>query len=293
MVRKQRIAFGVCLYTALGLGLVACQTAANPSSVAQVKASPSPAVMASQTPEAMASAQPSASPSAAPSAQTSENLEAQLGFKFVSVPAGSFAMGDSKEGPVHQVTFTQGFQLQSTELTQAQWQAVMGTNPSYTKGDNLPVESVSWNDSQSFLTQLNAKTQGGYRLPTEAEWEYAARAGSTTAYACGDEESCLAEMAWYIPNAKDMPHPVGQLKANAWGLYDMHGNISEWVQDLYAPYTEGAQSNPTGPEKGDYRIQRGGHWGTYADRCRSASRQYGDPGGSDRNLGFRLARSLP
>ncbi|PIQ28046.1 formylglycine-generating enzyme family protein [bacterium (Candidatus Blackallbacteria) CG17_big_fil_post_rev_8_21_14_2_50_48_46] len=293
MSQKKQFSLRVGLGALLSLSLLACQTAANPSSSVPVNASASPAVRASQEPVSRPSSLPSASPSAAEPVESSEKLEAQLGFKFVSVPAGSFAMGDSKDGPVHQVTLSQGFQLQNTELTQAQWQAVMGTNPSFSKGDNLPVESVSWNDIQSFLTQLNAKTQGGYRLPTEAEWEYASRAGSTTAYACGEDESCLAEMAWYIPNAKEMSHPVGQLKPNAWGLYDMHGNISEWVQDRYAPYTEGAQTQPMGPEKGDYRIQRGGHWGTYADRCRSASRQYGDPGGSDRNLGFRLARSLP
>ena len=138
--------------------------------------------------------------------------------------------GGSREQSAHRIEISQAFYLGKYEVTQAQWKDVMGKNPSGFKGDNRPVEEVSWEDVQEFIRRLNAREQGvTYRLPTEAEWEYAARAGSTTAYSFGDDTLQLGEYAWYWENADGTTHPVGQLKPNAWGLYDMHGNVWEWV----------------------------------------------------------------
>ena len=195
----------------------------------------------------------------------------------------------------HQVTLTKGFYMQTTEVTQGQWQAVMGNNPSGFKGDNLPVETVSWNDAQEFIQKLNSKGEGTYRLPTEAEWEYAARASSTTKYACGDSESCLSDMAWYSENSGSTTHPVGQKQANAWGLYDMHGNVEEWVQDKYGYYSSGAVSDPVsdpvGASSRSNRVVRDGGWIVRARYCRSANRSGNVPSHSYGVLGFRVLRS--
>jgi formylglycine-generating enzyme required for sulfatase activity len=166
----------------------------------------------------------------------------------------------------------------------------MGNNPSKFKGDpNRPVESVSWDDVQEFLRRLNAK-EGGYRLPTEAEWEYAARAGSTTAYSFGDGESQLGQYAWYDGNASNTTHPVGRLQPNAWGLYDMHGNVWEWVQDWYESYASDTVRDPTGPLSGSYRVIRGCGWGISARNCRSANRRNVAPDHRSGGLGLRLLR---
>jgi formylglycine-generating enzyme required for sulfatase activity len=161
---------------------------------------------------------------------------------FVQIPAGDFDMGSpsneegrwDNEGPVHQVNISKAFYMSKYEVTQKQWRDVMGSSPSYFKGDDLPVESVSWNDVQDFIKKLNEKEGGNkYRLPSEAEWEYAARAGTATRYSFGDDESKLGDYAWYMVNSGDKTHDVGQKKPNPWGLYDMHGNVWEWVQDIY------------------------------------------------------------
>lgn len=225
-----------------------------------------------------------------------------LGMKFIKINPGTFSMGSpaSESGrdgdeTQHQVTLTQAYYLQSTEVTQWQWEAVMGDNPSHfnKNNPNLPVDRVSWEDVQSFITKLNALKEGTYRLPTEAEWEYAARAGSKTAYACGDSESCLANMGWYGENSNRETQPVGQKQANAWGLYDMHGNVWEWVNDWYLEdyYERSPARDPQGPSAGSNRVARGGGWDAYASYARSA---YRDGGSSDNrytgDIGFRLVR---
>jgi formylglycine-generating enzyme required for sulfatase activity len=221
----------------------------------------------------------------------------KAGMTFVNVPAGTFMMGspDSEgrryvdEGPQHQVTISKSFELQTTEVTQAQWQAVMGSNPSNFKGPDLPIEQVSWDDAQAFITKLNGLGDVyRYRLPTEAEWEYAARAGTTGPYA-GD----LDAMAWYEANSGQKTHPVATKAANAWGLYDMHGNVWEWVQDWDGEYSALAVTDPVGPSSGSDRVFRGGAWDFMETDCRSAIRVGVPPGGSFYNVGFRLVRTSP
>ena len=221
-----------------------------------------------------------------------------LGMEFILIPAGSFQMGsesgDPDEKPVRKITLSKDYYLGKTEVTQAQWQAVMETNPSLFKGDpNRPVEQVWWDDAQAFIKKLNEMEGGSaYRLPTEAEWEYAARAGSTTAFSFGDDKSLLGQYAWYKDTASNQTHPVAQLKPNPWGLYDMHGNVWEWVSDWYGRYSAGAATDPTGPSAGTHRGRRGGGWNNLDHYCRSANR-YSVTGYRDDFLGFRLVRTLP
>ncbi|MFC1524545.1 SUMF1/EgtB/PvdO family nonheme iron enzyme [Thermodesulfobacteriota bacterium] len=241
-----------------------------------------------------------------------------LGMTFNSLPAGTFTMGSpdgSTEYPVgsgnypawelgryadeipHQVTLSQSFYIQTTEVTQAQWQAVMGSNPSYFSscGNDCPVDSVSWNQIQTFLFRLNAMGEGTYRLPTEAEWEYAARAGSTTAFANGGitvsfctNDANLVAMGWYCFNANSTTLSVAQKLDNSWDLYDMHGNVLEWVQDWYGSYPNSAVIDPTGPGSGTDRVNRGGSWDGSALEARSAYRSYHSPDYSSSRIGFRL-----
>ena len=232
-----------------------------------------------------------------------------LGMKFVLIPAGAFVMGSpsSELGRFdneiqHQVTISRPFYIQTTEVTQGQWKAIMGYNPSYFKdcGDDCPVEYMTWDELQSFIRRLNAKEgTNKYRLPTEAEWEYACRAGSRTALANGGiiEEFCghdpnLDAMGWYCGNSGDRTHRVAQKQPNAWGLYDMHGNVYEWCQDWFdEDYPTGSVIDPAGPPSGSWRVERGGHWGASACLCRSAYRHWMDPEVSANGLGFRLART--
>lgn len=229
-----------------------------------------------------------------------------LGAKFVLIPAGTFMMGSpsDEQGRMdlgsdpeaqQQVTISKSFYMQTTSVTQGQWQGVMGNNPSYFKGNyNLPVEQVSWSDVQDFIGMLNRQEgTDKYRLPTAAEWEYACRAGSTTAYCFGNDPGRLGEYAWYVENTRDEshPHPVGQKKPNAWGLYDMHGNVWEWVQDWQGHYLSGSVTDPEGPSTGSYRVDRGGAWYIDAGFCRSAFRLGNDPGRRFNALGFRLLRT--
>lgn len=227
----------------------------------------------------------------------------KLGMEFVLIPAGTFMIGSPKDEPgryaneiQHRVNLTKAFYMQTTEVTQGQWKAIMGKNPAAHKGcgDNCPVEQVSWNDVQTFIQKLNQKEgTDRYRLPTEAEWEYACRAGSTTKFCFGDDETKLSAHAWYYDNSGPRPHPVGQKKPNAWGLYDVHGNVREWCQDRYGFYPSSPVADSTGPSSGTFRrVFRGGSWNDYAERCRSAFRGWGDPGGRGYDLGFRVARDL-
>ncbi|MDL2268479.1 formylglycine-generating enzyme family protein [Desulfosarcina sp. OttesenSCG-928-A07] len=220
-----------------------------------------------------------------------------IGMEFVLIPAGTSVRLAGQEifgkDEVYQVTITKPFYLGKYAVTQEQWYAVMGENPSKFKGRTHPVEQVSWNDTQDFIKKLNQKESSNqYRLPTEAEWEHAARAGSQTAYCFGDDESQLKDYAWYRANSEEQAHPVGQKKPNAWGLYDMHGNVWEWCQDWYEVFPLQDVIDPQGPDSGARRVSRGGGWGYSARNCRSAHRRnYDSPGFRFNDLGFRLAFS--
>jgi formylglycine-generating enzyme required for sulfatase activity len=214
-------------------------------------------------------------------------------MEFVLIPAGSFMMGDAQAGPIHKVKITESFYLGKYEVTQQQWEAVMGNNPSDFKGPQNPVEKVSWEDCQAFLKKIGKKfasTGTKFRLPTEAQWEYACRAGSTTKYCFGDDEAKLVDYAWFGKNAKSKTHPVGEKKANAWGLYDMHGNVWEWCADWYDEnyYGRSPLEDPPGPSERSNRVLRGGSWRYYASVCASAYRMYDSPKFRDYRYGFRV-----
>ncbi len=223
-------------------------------------------------------------------------------MKFAYIPAGSFMMGSpdsdedsySDEKPQHKVTLD-AFRMMTTPVTQAMWEKVMGENPSDFKGDSTrPVENVSWDDIQEFLKKLNAMDRGkGYRLPTEAEWEYACRAGTTTKYWSGDSESDLARVGWYDKNSDDTTHPVGKKPANPWGLYDMHGNVWEWCEDWFDDdyYQRSPEKNPQGPDSGESRVLRGGSWCGGFRNCRAACRFWYLPLDRDDDYGFRVVGS--
>jgi len=247
---------------------------------------------------------------------------------FVRINGGTFTMGSPANEPErrdnevqHQVTIS-SFYMGKYEVTQKEWTAVMGSNPSYFKGDNLPVEWVSWYDAVEFCNRLSQKegltpaytidknnkdwnnsseydelkwtvrwnrNANGYRLPTEAQWEYACRAGTTTAYHTGNTIS--DNTGWYDANSERKTHEVGKKPANAWGLFDMHGNVHEWCWDWYGDYESGAQTDPTGASSGSIRVIRGGSWFNSAEYVRSAYR--GSPYPADRfgSIGFRLVRN--
>jgi formylglycine-generating enzyme required for sulfatase activity len=248
----------------------------------------------------LGAASPATASSPAPPTAVASSFTNSIGMEFVLIPAGTFRMGspDSDRGvfddekPAHRVTISQPFYLGKYPVTQAQWEAVMGTNPSQFTGErNRPVERVSWEDTQEYIRRLNTREGGArYRLPTEAEWEYACRAGSQTAYCFGDDPSQLSAYGWYVDNSGRVSHLVGQHKPNAWGLYDMHGNVWEWVQDWYGKYTVEPVTDPQGSASGSYRVIRGGGWHIDARDCRSAYRGRRAPGYRVVDLGFRLLR---
>ena len=219
-------------------------------------------------------------------------------FNMIKVDGGTFTMGatseqenpDSDEKPAHQVTLST-YYIGETEVTQALWKAVMGSNPSYFKGDNLPVENVSWNDCQDFVRKLNNLTGKRFRLPTEAEWEFAARGGNKSRHTQYSGSSNIYEVAWYNGNSGSKTHPVKQKKANELGIYDMSGNVWEWCQDWYDKYSSNDQTNPTGPLSGTGRVFRGGSWLDNARNCRSADRLYCPPYGRNYFLGLRFVLS--
>jgi formylglycine-generating enzyme required for sulfatase activity len=243
-------------------------------------------------------------------------LEALLdGSGFVRIRAGEFLMGAKNglndEQPVHRVRIGRGFEMGKFEVTQAQWESLMAlpqgahvssdkekaapvkaekdTNPSHFKGSTLPVENVSWDDVQQFLQRLNARdSKHTYRLPTEAEWEYACRAGSTA-----EDAGNLDARAWYQANSGNKTHPVGHKQQNAWGLYDMQGNVMEWVQDWYGHnyYKNSPATNPKGPADGSYRVYRGGSWYGSTKDCRQTFRSFDLPVNHYYSLGFRLVRT--
>ena len=208
---------------------------------------------------------PAANDAMARNKPLSIDLGGGVKMEFVLIPAGSFMMGSETsrpdEKPTTKVIITKPFYLGKFEVTQEQWQTLMGTNNGYYKGTNLPVEQVSWNDCQEFVGKLNGKVRGyEFRLPTEAEWEYACRAGTATEYSHGDGATNLADYAWFTGNAEKRTHPVGEKKPNPWGLHDMHGNVWEWCQDWYGPYPGGEVTDPIGAQSGTTRVIRGGSW---------------------------------
>jgi formylglycine-generating enzyme required for sulfatase activity len=243
---------------------------------------------------------PANSASNKPAAKTSTTpaFKNSIGMEFVLIPSGTFMMGSptsekdrDDDETQHQVTISKSFYLGKYEVTQAEWEKVMGSNPSYFKGcPRCPVENVSWEDVQDFIRKLNTKGEGRYRLPTEAEWEYAARAGSTARYSYGDGEGSLGNYAWYSANSGSKTHEVGTKQPNEWGLYDMHGNVWEWCGDWYGAYSSSAQIDPTGATSGSYRVIRGGSWNYVAVNLRSANRYSNSPSFRSYNLGFRVVR---
>jgi len=259
---------------------------------------------------------PAAVPAPAPApVSRTDRFTNSIGQEFVYIEPGSFMMGSPENEPghdsdekQHKVTLTKGFYMQTTEVTQGQWKAIMGNNPSSFKecGDNCPVENVSWDDAQEFIKKLSRKEGKEYRLPTEAEWEYAARAGTQTAYHWGNQAECSKMMFENDPGSSetkcvdyvkgrgltpDSTAPVKSYPANSWGLYDMHGNVWEWCADWYGDYPAGSVTNPEGSSTGSNRVKRGGSWYYYAGNCRSAYRGHFTPSAGSGVLGFRLVLS--
>ena len=241
-----------------------------------------------------------------------------IGMELRLIKAGTFQMGATKsadqlatlfeteaeyfedEFPRHRVTISQDFRLGVTAVTQSEWQSVMNTQPwleglFFEEGADYPATYVSWDDAVEFCRKLSAKEGVTYRLPTEAEWEYACRAGSESIYSFGDSPELLEEYAWFKENAYDigeiLAHRVRQKRPNAWGLHDMHGNVYEWCQDWYGVYGSDLATDPTGPESGSLRVRRGGGWGSTAQYARSASRNWDSPVIRFYFMGFRVLRS--
>lgn len=241
-----------------------------------------------------------AQPYTIPSCAIKLNWVAPGQFKMGSPPDEAGRSDD--EGPQTDVTITRGFWLGVFPVTQEEWRAIaaranLNPEPAFFRGPRLPVEQVSWNDCQTWLRELNTVEELAarlprdfhYRLPTEAEWEFACRAGSKSRFHFGDADANLANYAWHSANANGQPHPVGEKKANAWGFHDMHGNVWEWCNDRYGPLPGRPVTDPQGPPLGLNRLLRGGSWGVQPSRCRSAYRVWNRPDYRDYTVGFRLA----
>ena len=241
------------------------------------------------------------------SAEVPGEIKDESGIEMAQIPAGRFTMGDEKEvdAKPHEVAVS-SFYIDKYPVTQEQYKKVMGENPSRWKGDKNPVEQVRWSDAVKYCNARSLKEglrpcydlqtwqcnfgADGYRLPTEAEWEYACRAGSKTMYFFGNDSSKLADYAWLDENSGGKPRQVGQKQPNPWGLYDMHGNVWEWCNDFYQVdyYQESPEENPRGPETGETKVVRGGAWKFSADSCRSGYRYNEDPGYSDVCFGYDI-----
>jgi formylglycine-generating enzyme required for sulfatase activity len=244
-------------------------------------------------------------PRSTPTKSVEKIITNSIGMKFALIPNGTFMMGsleseegrESNEGPQHSVTISKDYYLGTYEVTQEQYQRIMGRNPSYFNGANNPVENVSWDDAVAFcmlLSELPEEKAAGrvYRLPTEAQWEYACRAGSTSRFGFGDSNSKLGSYCWFYENSNRTTHPVGEKLPNAWGLYDMHGNVWEWCSDYFSDkYFSGAETDPSGPVAGSSRAGRGGGWINVAASCGSARRTFDYPSDRDNYFGFRVALS--
>ena len=220
-------------------------------------------------------------------------------MEFVYIPPGRFTMGskdgDRDERTVHEVEINRGFYLARYPVTRAHWERVMDNDPSRSEGPNRPVDSVSWQDAAEYLEKLNA-AEGGpqYRMPTEAEWEYACRAGTTTVFSFGDDDQGLALYAWYRDNSGFQTQEVGLKQPNAWGLYDMHGNVWEWCLDWYDEqyYAVSPRCDPQGPPEGTSRVLRGGSWDNGPDGLHAAGRNRFRPAFRSSSFGFRCARTF-
>jgi formylglycine-generating enzyme required for sulfatase activity len=220
------------------------------------------------------------------------DLDGGVKLEMVLIPAGSFTMSGAGGGAIHKVNITKPFYMGKYEVTQEQWEKIIGGNPSQIKGGTNPVENVSWDDCQQFLDKLNAKAggKGGkFVLPTEAQWEYACRAGTTTKYNFGDDAGKLGEYAWFVANAAWKGHPVGVKKPNNWGLYDMHGNVWEWCQDWHRPFSAEEVTDPGGPASGFSRVFRGGCFAHQPDGVVSIIRESAAPGTKNMAIGFRVS----
>ena len=250
-------------------------------------------------------------------AENPGEIKAESGIEMALIPAGKFTMGDKDEvdAQPHEI-FVSSFYIDKYPVTQQQYKKVMSENPSRWKSDKNPVEQVRWSDAVKYCNTRSRKEglqpcydlqtwrcnfdANGYRLPTEAEWEYACRAGTTTKYFFGNDSSKLTDYAWLDENSSGKPHPVGQKKPNPWGLYDMSGNVWQWCNDFYQVdyYQQSPEKNPRGPDDGETKVVRGGAWKFSADSCRSGYRYNEDPGYSDVCFGydiygFRCVRNAP
>jgi sulfatase modifying factor 1 len=253
--------------------------------------------------------------SPSPSLAFEKVFKNSLGMEFVLIPAGKFLMGSPPNEPhrdrdevQHEVTIARPFYIQTTEVTLKQWRTLMGAGffGEHAGPDAIPVTKVSWNDATNFIAKLNELKQGSYRLPTEAEWEYACRAGSTTAYSWGNSINCSDAMYGnntmkepecidYVKSRGlpvDGPAPSESYRPNAWGLYDMSGNVWEWCQDAYGKYPSGPVVDPVGPQSGTDRVRRGGSWFKYGYYCRCANRNYADVNDRYTTTGFRLVMEV-
>lgn len=229
---------------------------------------------------------------------TVTSLNNSIGIEFILIPAGDlwmYSKGYTHKEPVHKVTISRPFYLGKYPVTQKEWRAVMGDHPACFDGENRPVECVSWNNVQEFISKLNSKEgTERYRLPVEDEWEYACRGGTNTRYSFGDTDLKLGEYAWYYGNSDHETHQVGQKKPNPWGLYDMHGNVWEWCQDKhYRSYEEALAEGTAWETVGSTAIVlRGGSWVNYPDKCLSSSSSNFDSDYGTYSVGFRLFRSV-
>uniref|UniRef100_UPI0024323E74 SUMF1/EgtB/PvdO family nonheme iron enzyme n=1 Tax=Leyella stercorea TaxID=363265 RepID=UPI0024323E74 len=289
--------------------IVACDGYESEEGTVKLKASAPSNIQITLTKEATAIQSPVAQPTMAqqPVVQTpianSDNITIPvkdgISIDMVRVEAGTFTMGataemknpDDDEKPTHQVTLTNDYYIGKYEVTQALWKAVMGKNPSLFKGDNLPVEQVSWDDCQEFISKLNRITGKMFRLPTEAEWEYAARGGNKSRGYQYSGSNNLLDVAWCGDNSGSKTRAVGTKQPNELGIYDMSGNVDEWCQDWKGAYSSSSQVNPTGANSGSYRVCRGGSWGCIARICRSSYRYCGTPVSRYTFLGLRLVLS--
>jgi len=222
----------------------------------------------------------------------------EISQNMLYVEGGTFMMGNGDRGvlysnytPSRKVTVN-SFYISKYEVTQKQWETVIGKNPSKFKGENLPVETVSWNDAQEFILKLNTLTGKKYRLPTEAEWEYAARGGNQNRAYMYSGSNDLKDVAWYNYNSRDSTHPVGEKSPNELGLYDMSGNVWEWCYDWFGNYNSNTQTNPQGPSSGSFRLLCGGGWSSDSQCCHPAYRGFIEPSSGDSVSGFRLAADL-
>jgi formylglycine-generating enzyme required for sulfatase activity len=289
MLKSRTAAAGLLAVLITGVWIQPAMTAESPAPAAPAAV---PAKVAPKVaPKAPTAAAPTASApaKAAPATASGKELTLDLGggatMKLALINPGKFMMGGKEQ---HEVTLTKPFYMGTTLVTQAQYEAIMGNNPSKFNGPTNPVESISWDDADNFCKKLSAKTRQAVRLPTEAEWEYACRAGTKTAFSFGDEDSGLDDYGWYAANSGGTTHPVAQKKPNPWGLYDMHGNVWEWCSDLHDDYTTKAVTDPQGAGSGPYRIVRGGGYLYNPVNCRSANRGYYAPVDRDIRCGFRV-----